>query len=529
MKSYKIPLLLFLLSLIVRVIYYFTVDTIIGLDSFENVKLAKQLAASNFASGFDPYWTPLFPILVAIPSLFTDSNLAPVFIISIAAGSLGPLAIYYLIKQSYGQRVAVIAAIIAVFYPHLLRSTFELGTETIYLLFICGALFSFWKGTINNSGLDFFLTGVFLGLSYLSRPEAFGYLLFFIPLLPVSKAFSGQKVFTQSLFRNAFLLLFGFVLLAAPYILYLRSSTGTWTISAKLAHHMIGANPSNKELDSKIQSAVNSQHYIIESGILFVRAAIFILHRIHKEIVPYLFPPFLFILVGLGLFRTKWTEIRLKREIYLASFCAITILCYALNVIEVRYFYVLLPILIGWMARGIVEMEDWFTESIDLFPVNKPFAFRLPIFSILIILIINIYVLPLNNFMRSTKSAWEYSPFEQKAAGLWLKKNVEPGPIIMSVDFRPAFYAQGKHIPLESHSINELLSEAINKQVDFLIIDERNIKGRPQLRALLNEQQNPQALEMVYRAADQPGYEIVVYRVKLENFPLLSEDPTSGL
>lgn len=515
MKFHKAPLYLLIISVCVRFFYYFLDKPIIGPDAAEYVRLARHLAAGEFTEGVNSYWAPLLPLLISVPSFFTNSYLLPTLIISFVTGSLAALAVYYLTKQSYGRRAAVIAAAIAILYPHLLRSTFDFGTENIYLLLISSAIIIFWQALRRNSAKNFLLTGILLGLGYLTRPEAFGYLFFFIPWIVLDKFFSKQKVFSRTLFKNALLLFFGFVLIASPYIFYLRSVTGNWTISEKFAKHVAG-DETFSDRKRLYDDALKSPHYIFETGKLFIRLILYNLDNIHKKI-PYLFPPLLFLIAGVGLFRTKWTSARFKREIYLLSFCVVTVLGYALTVNEVPYFYVLLPVLFGWVARGIVEMENWLRESIHTLPANKRFNFNAPVFSILLFIFINVYVFPINSFMRSREAAWVWSVYEQRQAGLWLKENSKSSPVVMSADFRPAFYAEGAHVSIPSGSLEEILSEAALKQVDFLIIDERNIKDHPQLTGLLNASQNYPNLEIVYQANDQPGYKIVIYRIISEN------------
>ena len=240
-RNYRIVLFLWLTSLTIRLCCYFSSDIVVNVDPSIYVGLARHLASGDWRLGLDPYWSPLLPILTAIVSVFSDSLMLPISIISIFAGSLAVVATYYLVKQSYGEREAVIAAVIATFYPSLLNSTFDLGTENVYLLLINFALITFWKGLVDNSRRSFLVTGLLLGLAYLTRPEAFGYLVFFIPLA-FSKTFTGQKAFSQSQIKNVLIILLGFILLATPYILYIRSETGYWTISTKFQQHILGAN-----------------------------------------------------------------------------------------------------------------------------------------------------------------------------------------------------------------------------------------------------------------------------------------------
>jgi len=518
MKNYRIPLYLLFTALIVRLYNYFLYakDEVVNNDASTYIKLARHLADGNFSAGFDTFWTPFYPLLVAIVGLFTNSLLLPTVTVSIITGSLAVLATYYLVKQSYGKREAVIAAVIAVFYPHLLTSTFNYGTENIYLLLLTFALIAGWNGLIKNSTTNFLLVGLLLGCAYLTRPEAFGYLLFFVPIIFL-KNFKEQKIISRNTIKSVAILVLGFVLLAAPYIFYIRSATGSWSISPKFKMHIGGTNFSDTYFDKNFNPTLKPQPPPTDGrGKILIKSLLSTSQVAHKSF-PNLFPPFLLIFVGLGLFRTKWNKSRFKREMYLLFFCALTILCYVLTVVEVRYFYVLLPILFGWMACGIIEMEDWLRESLQHSSLGKLFAANLYIFPVLCLIFIILYTLPLNSFMRSSDGAWQFSQYEQRTAGLWLKENAKPAPIIMSNDFRPAFYAEGKYVPLYSDNINEVLAEAVAKQVDFLVIDERNIKETSQLSSLLNEPQTSPQLELVYQATERKGYKIVIYRVIKDN------------
>jgi hypothetical protein len=128
----------------------------------------------------------------------------------------------------------------------------------------------------------------------------------------------------------------------------------------------------------------------------------------------------------------------------------------------------------------------------------------------------------MNYFMRSNEGAWLHSRYEQKHAGIWLKEFAKSASNVMSFDFRPAFYAEGRHIRLSLKNVNDVMKEAVSKHVDFLVIDERNIKDTP-LDSLLTEPQNYPELELVYQSTEQKGYKIVIYKVKKEEIPLLAE------
>ncbi len=518
MRNYRILVSLLLTSLTIRLFYYFSSEIVMGNDAIANVNLARHLASGDWRLGLDPYWSPLLPILMAIVSVFSDSLVLPISTISIFAGSLAVVVTYYLVKQSYGEREAIIAAVIATFYPSLLNSTFEFGTENVYLLLINFALITSWKGLVENSRRNFLVTGLLLGLAYLTRPEAFGYLIFFVPLA-FSKAFMGQKAFSRNHTKIFLAILLGFFLLAMPYILYLRSEIGYWTISTKFQQHVIGGN---------FGDLLFEKPDISKSKIPLIKSVITNLYSFNKSFY-YLFPQFLLIPLAIGLFRKSWTIDNYKREIFLLVFCVLTVLCYVINVVEVRYFYVLLPILIGWLARGIVEMEDWLLKTFQNLSINEPLTSKLPIYSILFIALTFIYTFPLNKYSPLNERIWLHIPYEHKYAGVWLKESAKSAPNIMSFESQPAFYARGKHvplpfyargklIPLPSKDVNDIMKEAVSKHVDFLVIDERNLKDTP-LNSLLTEPQNYPELELVYENTEQKGYKIVIFKIKKDKIP----------
>lgn len=302
MKEWKKVFLLTFVALIFRGLLYllFKNKIVVGGDQIQNILLAKKFASGNFYGVLDAYWTPLYPILIGILTYFVDYLILPSAIISIVAGSLAVTLTYYFVKQSYGQKEALIAGIIAVFYPHLINSVFGLGTENIYFLLIVGALFVGWEGLKEHSAKLYLLTGILVGLAYLTRPEAFGYIAFFVLFALVKSPWKGTKFSGDSIKMIATFLI-GFAILATPYIGYLRAETGVWTISGKIGANLAaGSFQENEDTSEEVGVVENSgeQKTMIKS---FVLSLIYI-----QKIFAYLIPFLLFILVGLGLFANKW-------------------------------------------------------------------------------------------------------------------------------------------------------------------------------------------------------------------------------
>src|ERR1041384_400480 len=126
-----------------------------------------------------------------------------------------------------------------------------------------------------------------------------------------------------------------------------------------------GPSPTSQALVAKPgreSSGTPIGHRRANSPNLFRRSAQ-ALKRELKEILPEIFPyPFIALSI-LALFRQPWTKRRTILESYLLSFVVATFVGYSVSVIEGRYLVAILPILIGWASRGVIELHDWAIET----------------------------------------------------------------------------------------------------------------------------------------------------------------------
>ncbi len=504
----KVVIRLFLAALGLRILHYFLFadEIIVGGDQMQYIMLARNFAAGDFHGFMHTYWTPLFPFLIGVVSIFVDSLIIPALIVSVIAGSLAAPVTYFLVKQSYGRREAVIAAALAVFFPHLINSAvFDLGSETVYLPLITGALYFGWQALQKNALSGFLITGILFGLAYLTRPEAFAYPLYFAALVIVKNLFD-RKPFSRRLLTKIGVLLLGFAILSAPYIFYLRSETGNWTISAKAKANLASGILANGDNTNSAASTGNAAKSIIKE-------IPFSLIEIHKNL-PHLLPLFLMLFVGLGLFGKTWDRRRFEREAYLIAFCLITCLGYAASVVQTRYFYILLPIFFGWIAAGIIRFERWFYDSIFERNSKDRTGFKSRnAFVICCLVIIFFYVLPLSYFINKPDSA-----FEARDAGIWLKENAEKSPLIFSASSLPVFYAEGRQLLPETKDVAQIFEQLKNSRTDYVITTKRSLVRNPHLKDFTEQLENSPDFELIYRRKENTKDEISIFRSKFADF-----------
>ncbi|MGD9564404.1 MAG: glycosyltransferase family 39 protein [Pyrinomonadaceae bacterium] len=505
MSEGKIVFRLFIAALAFRIVIccIFANDIVPGSDATQEILLGRKLASGDLYGVLDTYWAPLYPILIGVVSIFIDSMVMPAALVSILSGALIVPLTYLLVFESYGEREALIAGAISVFFPHFINAVVALGSENVYIVLMLGVLIVIWRALLSGSTILYLSSGLLLGLAYLSRPEAIGYVLFLVFVIVAHNLWHSGITPARTSLRVAAVLL-GFLLFAAPYLSYLRHETGQWTVSAKAEINTIvgGLSDDSANLEQPVQN--NS---IKEFGKYFLLNLV----NTHKSF-PVLFPLFLWIFVGLGLFATPWKKGRLEREVFLTLFIVATVVGYAAAVIQLRYFYVLLPILIGWMARGLVYFGDRLNDAI---------AWRANIASghsgtkwitIALIAAIFVYLLPLNFYVRSAERSWETVGYEERDAGLWLRRNAKAEPYVFSASRRTTFFAEARHLPPTTENMDGILTEIKEKQVDYVVTSDRSLKRNPFLAGLDKILLNDSDFELVYEETPRPGYGISIFR-----------------
>lgn len=505
--EWKTVVWLWLAGFGLRVLHYwlFAGELIADGDQIKYITLGRRLAAGDLYGFLDVYWAPVYPLLIGIVSCFVDALVLPALIVSVTAGSFVVPLTYLFARQFYGPREAIIAAVLAVFYPHLLNeAVFELGVVTIYLLWIIGALLVGWSALQNRSVTACLLTGILFGLAYLTRPEAIAYPFYLAALIVIKNRIDSRPLSGRVLQRVGVLLL-GFAVCAAPYLLYLKSETGSWTVSAKFK-----ANVASGVISEDREKAVGTKLGGPAATVRMILKEIpFSLIETHKNL-PHLLPIFLMTLIGLGLFGSAWGKPRLERETYLILFCLVTVLGYAATVVQTRYFYILLPIFFGWIAAGIIRLQHWFEASNFLRRAHGTGSLHHKnLFVALILVVIYVYVFPLNYFINKRDTA-----FEGRDAGLWLKENGRPAPLIFSASTLPVFYAEGSQLLPEETDKEQMLEQIKRERPDYVITNERAIARNPHFEELDELLEDAPDFELIYRQNENKKNEISIYKVK---------------
>ena len=202
----------------------------IAYDSTEYGFIARSFLKGDFIKGLSSPAPPFYPFLISLFSIDTTHVEIAGRLLSFFFGTITILPLFYLVKEAIGQREAVFSALFYSFHPYLVTYSGMLLTEATYWGLLVLSVYFFWTGLRKEKVWRMMLSGVFLGLAYLTRPEGIGYVLVYL-IWAVVEGGLAKKWFKRSIFIGVLILtVFIFVL---PYTIYIHQETGKWLISKK--------------------------------------------------------------------------------------------------------------------------------------------------------------------------------------------------------------------------------------------------------------------------------------------------------
>lgn len=517
----------------------------VGFDEVNYLKLGVSGHLHGFAETLHTYWSPFFPWLVAVFSFFTNNYEFAGRLVSVLAGSLLVLPVYFLAKQLYDESIGLIAAaFVAIFPPLAFQSTLIL-TEATYTLLVATAVYTGWKMLKRYSIVAAALSGILAGCLYLTRPEGIGFLFIFIVWLLVGCL---AKIFLIKPLRAGYMfvaLSVGFIVVSAPYFFYLKSSTGSWTISAKGAANMQmdtpddGSRPSFRALNADNtsvpidevfhlgtflkadKSAGNSVAKVTWKGV----AAKYIrnLYELIKAAIPSFMTMMPMMFMGIGLLGAPWKWGQGRINIYLLSFIFFYwFIVVPLFHINARYLAPMWPLCAVWIAHGVSIFFEWLKNHESLFKFAKAKKLRPDFLAVgLLVILVSVFsLLPemARILARNPHSTDRWADaVELKEAGLWLKKNADKKVIVMSrnhvIDYYAGNFDIRESVTIPENSLDRILSYASHRGVNYLVVNERYREDYPLLGFLFDNPGNVEGLELIYEKAPGQGLKTLIYKI----------------
>lgn len=195
--------------------------------------LARKTFEEGPSGAFHLAWGPLLPWLIAVLNkLFAIPLEEGGRIITGVSLFLRIIPFYLLAKYLFNRVAAFVAVYLITIYTFLVIPQEAALTEGLFSLIVfTGLLFSF--SALKTEKLSwYFLSGLIGGLAYLARLEGWVFLtpLFLLTGLK-AVALKKQRFFVL---KPLLILVFTFLLVASPYLIFIREAFGSWTLNPRM-------------------------------------------------------------------------------------------------------------------------------------------------------------------------------------------------------------------------------------------------------------------------------------------------------
>lgn len=480
------------------------------------------------------HYTPGYPIVSGLVWLVVrDLELASK-ICFVLFGMLTVIPVYLLCRRLYGRPSALVAAGLVAVSPALTSYTIFYGsmTEPLYFCVLLWAVYASITAMEEGRWPAFALAGALFGLAYLTRPE--GWLWLAVTVVYLAAVFIARRRPAARWLAGVAVLLAGFLVVAFPYLLYLRQHLGYWTLTGKswmayvqqitLAEgRYVEFDRMSWALDSSGREVMYhslekfTRHSLLGEFLSDPRA--FIRHTLQdvreldsiflsKRVLPFFLLPF----IGLGLFRTGWDRRRLRQELYLIALVLVTSAALAVFTNQLRFYLGTLIMLLMWAGHGLVEFSRWAGETLTQW-MRAEAAGRWAR-GVLVVGTVSICAYYLAVQPAAVRDGLAYQRFYYKEVGEWLKANSAPDARVMSRGAIVAIHADRFWVPFPHASYEEVLRFARENRVDYLVVNQHEFEVmRPQLAFLGDPSQAPPELEPLLIHHSEQGLTIV-YRLK---------------
>ncbi len=517
----------------------------VAFDEVNYIKLGVSASQNGWGELLHTYWSPLLPTLIKLfCGLFRDYELAA-RLVSVVAGILVLVPLYKLGVEVFDRRIGLVAAGFVAFFPPIAFRDTQILTESVVILLVAWAVLYGIRSLKRHSVVNAFLAGLFSGLAYLAHPIALGLVVVLIAWILLGGL---TRLFLITRLRLIYLVpatCIGFLSVSAPYLLFLREATGTWTFSAKAAANQQMSTPTHSKQDSfRSLNASNTSVPIDQvfhlgtflqatdgQGQAVRRVTIrpFLVKFIKnfadvlRSAVPQFLTTLPLMLFGVGLFGATWEARQWKILLMLLSIVVFfwMILVPAFHIHQ-RYLAPVWPICALFIARGTVTVYEWLCCYLPMTRLaNRWGRHPASLAGTLVLSVVTIvsFLPELGRVIAKSPVSREYvaDSVEQKRAGAWLRTHTETTPVIMSrnhaVDFYAGNYDIKQSVTIPTSDLDRVLAYARHRQVTHLVLNERYVSDYPQLAFLLDGQRSAEDLRMVYQDVDGAGLKTVIYEL----------------
>jgi 4-amino-4-deoxy-L-arabinose transferase-like glycosyltransferase len=476
--------------------------------------MADLFASGRWLEGLAIGYHPMYPLLAAFLSKVFGNLQFSAQMVSVLFGTLTVIPVFYLARGVGNGRAGFFSSLFLAILPYHVELSADLLSDVTYTFFFISAIWLGWRALKTEDWKMFLLAGFAIGFAYLDRAEGIGLLLPLSLWIFLRKnRFHKKSGWTKGF--AIIILLLSFLFVASPYVLYLRSYTGTWTISRKPAVNKVMLLIKEKLFFQKLEDkrVEKFDHFVQKlqqerdgggSGFVkwlkgtgsFFKFFVMTCH------------PLLFLLFIVGLIKRRVNPSWRGEGFLISNLLLYVLILFWLassSYISHRYFVPFVVLCLVWSGRGLMETHLWLREKISSKRWEK--ARFLESRGLLCLTLITVIAILPSAIHPSRKGK-----IARKEAGLWIKNHSASKPPIFTDMVQVNHYAGGQWVPLRKVglSYDELVSKAEKAGADFLVLSEEHIE---RICPGFFEMQRPEDLKEVFRVS-RAGETIIVYHIR---------------
>jgi len=227
-----------LIALAIRLYLSLTSFCIAG-DGVAYLAMAREFAAGAPAKALASVFSPLYPWIVAFAHrLIPDWELAG-SVVSAILGSAAVATVYLMTREAFDRDdLAIGAAALAAIHPGLAAYSASVRTEAGFVFLLTAAAWLLLAGLKRGRIAVVAAAGLVGGLAYLYRTEAIGFMLFAVAFVLAGSLWWRRWTFRWAIAAAAAFAA-GFLAVASPYLIYLRETTGHWSVGREFTAAMM--------------------------------------------------------------------------------------------------------------------------------------------------------------------------------------------------------------------------------------------------------------------------------------------------
>jgi hypothetical protein len=358
-----------LLAFAIRLYLSLTSYCIAG-DGVAYLAMARNFAAGEPAKALASVFSPLYPWLIAIlHHLIPNWELAG-SIVSAILGSAAVATVYMMTREAVERRdLAIGAAILVAIHPEMAAYAASVRTEAGFIFLLTAAVWMLIAGLKRARVAVIAAAGTVGGLAYLYRTEAFGLMLFVIGFIPVAALWWRRWRLAWALAASAAFAI-AFLIVASPYLIYLRDTTGHWSVGREFTAAMmygIGAVASNTLAWQRLGYATGASPFaaVTANPHLYVE-------KVGADFLASLYGfvqalgPLLTILLVIGTWMRRRDIAYNFAEAMLALLTAFYLVGFSFSYTGARFMLHLIPFTFGWVIAGLAAVSDGFGRLVAI-------------------------------------------------------------------------------------------------------------------------------------------------------------------